>query len=65
MVVDQSSIFDQLSPLVDKAIGIEGGVFARGQLKSYMRTPVVYYAAQTISQAGLPAIVMGTGNFGR
>ena len=43
-------------------MGIEGGAFAKGQLRSYMRTPVAYYTAQLISQSGFPCIVMGTGN---
>merc|ERR1712129_500923 len=33
-----------------------------GQLRSYMRTPVVYYIAQLLSSSGCPAVVMGTGN---
>ena len=43
-------------------MGITGGAFAKGQLRSYMRTPVVYYVSQLISQAGNPCVVMGTGN---
>lgn len=61
-VVDQTPIFDQLKKLVDTSAGIAGGDFASGQLRSYMRTPVGYYVAQLLSQAGTPAIVMGTGN---
>jgi len=48
--------------LVDKSLNIEGGMFAAGQLRSYMRTPVAYYVAQVLSQNGTPCIVMGTGN---
>eukprot|EP00744_Colponema_vietnamica_P010514 GILI01014858.1.p1 GENE.GILI01014858.1~~GILI01014858.1.p1 ORF type:complete len:320 (-),score=81.90 GILI01014858.1:225-1109(-) len=62
VVVDQTSIHTQLQALVDQAAGIEGKQFATGQLRSYMRTPVGYYVAQLFSQAGTPAIVMGTGN---
>lgn len=53
-------------------MGIEGKDFASGQLRSYMvffssnthsqRTPVGYYVAQLLSQAGTPCVVMGTGN---
>lgn len=62
VVVDQSDLHTQLARAVDSAVGIEGGSFAQGQLRSYMRTPVGYYVAQLYSQAGKPAIVMGTGN---
>jgi NH3-dependent NAD+ synthetase len=31
-------------------------------MRSYMRTPVGYYCAQLLSQAGTPCVVMGTGN---
>eukprot|EP00818_Percolomonas_sp_WS_P001620 CAMPEP_0117442982 /NCGR_PEP_ID=MMETSP0759-20121206/4447_1 /TAXON_ID=63605 /ORGANISM="Percolomonas cosmopolitus, Strain WS" /LENGTH=298 /DNA_ID=CAMNT_0005234917 /DNA_START=59 /DNA_END=955 /DNA_ORIENTATION=- len=60
--VDQSDIYEQLKAKCDKIVGIEGGQFASGQLRSYMRTPVGYYTAQLLSQEGTPAIVMGTGN---
>lgn len=63
ITVDQTPIFQSLAPLVDKACGIEGGFFARGNLKSYMRTPVAFYAAQLLSQSGTPAVVVGTGNY--
>jgi NAD+ synthase (glutamine-hydrolysing) len=62
--VDQSANFDLLAPLVEKAIAIEDAPpFARGQLRSYMRTPVVYYVCQLLASKGLPGIVLGTGNF--
>ena len=62
VVVDQTDLHAQLQGIVDKAVGVEGGQFATGQLRSYMRTPVGYYVAQLYSQKGTPAIVMGTGN---
>ena len=62
ITVDQSALHTQLADLVDKAAGIAGNDFARGQLRSYMRTPVGYYVAQLYSTKGTPAIVMGTGN---
>ncbi len=58
----QTDFHTALSAKVDAALGIEGGAFAKGQLRSYMRTPVAYYVAQLVSQAGNPCIVMGTGN---
>jgi len=62
IVVDQSQINVQLQSLVEGAVGVEGKDFARGQLRSYMRTPVNYYVAQLLSQQGLGCVVMGTGN---
>lgn len=62
VIVDQTDLHSQLQAAVDKAVGITGGGFATGQLRSYMRTPVGYYVAQLFGQEGTPAIVMGTGN---
>jgi len=62
VTVDQSKLHGDLSQLVEKATGIEGKAFARGQLRSYMRAPTAYYTAQLISQSGDPCLVMGTGN---
>ena len=61
-VIDQTPIFDQLKTTIDESIGVNGNQFVGGQLKSYMRTPANYYAAQLMSQSGFPSIVMGTGN---
>ena len=41
---------------------ISGNSFSKGQLRSYLRTPANYYAAQLLKEQGFPAIVMGTGN---
>jgi len=62
IIVDQTKLHTELSELVDNTIGIKGGPYARGQLRSYMRTPVGYYVAQLLTQAGTPAVVLGTGN---
>nr|AGU68104.1 NAD+ synthase (glutamine-hydrolysing) [Angomonas desouzai] len=62
VVVDQTDLHTQLSTLIEGAVGITGKDFARGQLRSYMRTPPGFYVAQLYSQEGTPAIVMGTGN---
>jgi NAD+ synthase (glutamine-hydrolysing) len=62
ITVNQSEQHTQIADLCHKAIGIQGEVFSQGQLKSYMRTPVNYYIAQLLSQAGTPCIVLGTGN---
>ncbi|KAL7722717.1 NH(3)-dependent NAD(+) synthetase [Entamoeba marina] len=61
--LDQTTVFDSLVNLVNEGIGMKGNAFADGQLRSYMRTPTVYYTAQIMSANGIPSIVMGTGNF--
>jgi NAD+ synthase (glutamine-hydrolysing) len=60
--VDQTAVYDLLNQTVESSIGIKGGMFATGQLKSYMRTPVGFYTAQLLTQNGTPAVVIGTGN---
>jgi len=60
--IDQTSVFDQLTQLVEEKVKLEGNQFSRGQMRSYMRTPVNYFVAQLLSQHSLPAIVLGTGN---
>ena len=65
VTVDQTQIHDQLVSVVDAAVGIKGEKFATGQLRSYQRTPVGYYVAQLLGQIGFPAIVVGTGNYGK
>ena len=62
IVVDQTENHAALVKKVDEEVKITGKSFSTGQLRSYMRTPVSYYAAQLLSQEGNPAIVMGTGN---
>ena len=61
LTIDQSDIFDTLSSRVEKELDIESNIYSKGQLKSYMRTPVNYFIAQVLSQS-TPAIVLGTGN---
>jgi len=67
IIVDQTAVFDQLAPLVENPLNIDGKTeaitFGRGMLKSYMRTPVGYYVAQLLSSTGCPSIVLGTGNY--
>lgn len=62
-VIDQTQVFDLLCPTIEKEIKLEGNDFARGQLRSYMRTPVAYYVAQLLSCNNVPSIVIGTGNY--
>lgn len=61
-IVDQTTIFDQLTALVSNSLDLARSSFADGQMKSYMRTPVGYYAAQLLSSNGIRSVVMGTGN---
>jgi len=61
-VIDQSDIHNSIVGKFENASGMEGDVFSKGQLRSYLRTPVNYYAAQILSSEGYPAIVIGTGN---
>jgi NAD+ synthase (glutamine-hydrolysing) len=63
ITIDQTDIHYSLVNKVENAIKIKGGIFANGQLRSYMRTPVAFYVAQLITQEGLPCIVLGTGNY--
>lgn len=57
-VIDQSDIHNELT----NKFACQGNSFAKGQLRSYMRTPANYYASQLLKQEGNPAIVVGTGN---
>jgi NAD+ synthase (glutamine-hydrolysing) len=57
-VIDQTDIHT----MITERFPIDGTTFSKGQLRSYMRTPTNYYAAQLLSQQGYPAIVVGTGN---
>ncbi|MES1915743.1 MAG: hypothetical protein MHM6MM_007647 [Cercozoa sp. M6MM] len=62
VVVDQSDIHDLLCARVQTAFHSQGSEFARGQLRSYLRTPVAYFSAQLMSAQGQPCVVLGTGN---
>lgn len=57
-VIDQTDIHE----LLTSKFTVDGNEFSRGQLRSYLRTPANYYAAQLLSQSGFPALVVGTGN---
>lgn len=69
LFVDSTFVVDCLCnsklKILSFKINIEGNDFSRGQLRSYMRTPVGYYVAQLLSSSGkCPSIVVGTGNKG-
>lgn len=61
-IIDQTGIFDSLTSQVEEQTGLPGNDFSRGQMRSYMRTPVNYFVTQLLSQNGYPSIVLGTGN---
>ncbi|KAH0574730.1 NH3-dependent NAD synthetase [Spironucleus salmonicida] len=58
ITVDQTEIFDSLFKKVDTALDMNSSDFARGNLRSYMRTPVAFYVAQMTN-----GCVVGTGNY--
>jgi len=58
IVIDQTDIHE----LLTSKFLLDGNEFSKGQLRSYLRTPANYYAAQLLSQEGFPALVVGTGN---
>lgn len=61
-VIDQSENHRRISQAFEVATGNGGNAFSKGQLRSYLRTPVNYFAAQLLREEGFPAIVIGTGN---
>jgi NAD+ synthase (glutamine-hydrolysing) len=61
-VIDQTDIHKMIVAKFTEATGSEGNSFTQGQLRSYLRTPANYYAAQLLSAEGFPAVVIGTGN---
>jgi len=62
ITINQTDIHNNITNLVKSKLNYESNDFSKGQLRSYMRTPINYYLAQTLSEQGFPAIVMGTGN---
>jgi len=62
VVIDQTDIHKNLVAKFEEKTAMAGDDFSRGQLRSYLRTPANYYAAQLLKSQGFPALVMGTGN---
>eukprot|EP01006_Ploeotia_vitrea_P024376 TRINITY_DN57167_c0_g1_i1.p1 TRINITY_DN57167_c0_g1~~TRINITY_DN57167_c0_g1_i1.p1 ORF type:complete len:302 (+),score=68.37 TRINITY_DN57167_c0_g1_i1:51-956(+) len=66
--IDGTGTFEAMSKQIEdemKAKGVpisDKQGFARGQLKSYLRTPVAFFAAQSLNASGIPSVVVGTGN---
>jgi NAD+ synthase (glutamine-hydrolysing) len=61
-VIDQTNVHQQIVDIFANNMGTDGDDFSRGQLRSYMRTPTNYFAAQILRKDGFPAVVVGTGN---
>jgi NAD+ synthase (glutamine-hydrolysing) len=61
-VIDQTKIHQQIVDIFENNMGTQSDDFSRGQLRSYLRTPANYFAAQILRKDGFPAIVIGTGN---
>lgn len=62
ILVDLSAAHSVMKASVDTAAGIQGGEWASGQLVSYLRTPAFFYVTSLLTQAGYPAIFIGTTN---
>ena len=62
ITINQTFIHQKITELVECELKYKSNDFSKGQLRSYMRTPVNYYLAQTLNEQGYPSIVMGTGN---
>lgn len=60
--VDLTGAMTALTGAVEKAVGIAGEAWARGQVVSYLRTPALYYTTSLLTQDGAVGIVLGTTN---
>lgn len=60
--IEISDIFKSIYSQVESKIGVEGEKWGRGQLVAYSRTPTLYYVTSLMSEAGTPAIILGTNN---
>jgi NAD+ synthase (glutamine-hydrolysing) len=61
-VIDLTALHNQMATVVENAVALEGDNWARGQLVAYLRTPAFYYVTSLLTQAHLPAILLGTTN---
>jgi len=62
ITIDQTDIHELITKKVENELNYKSNVFSKGQLKSYMRTPINYYIAQTLNEQDSKNIVIGTGN---
>lgn len=63
ITIDSTEEFRSLASKIETQTSTQGTRFARGNMKSYMRTPVAHYAAQLMASKKVPSSVMLTGNF--
>lgn len=65
----EAVIFHQLTPMaemmnaeLENILGIRATPWAKGQLVAYTRTPILYSTCSILTDAGYPALVIGTTN---
>merc|ERR1719199_8120 len=54
---------DLMRQQLEKAMGLRGSYTADDALRSYLRTPAGYYAAQLLNESGERTIVLGCANY--
>lgn len=58
--VDLSAMHGAAKRSLEAAVGVAGGPWADGQLVSNLRTPALYQVVTLLTQAGSPAVLVGT-----
>jgi NAD+ synthetase len=65
----EAAVFHQLTPMaevmnseLENILGIRSTPWAKGQLVAYTRTPILYSTCSILTDAGYPALVIGTTN---
>ena len=61
-VIDVTASYRDIHQQMDKSLAAGADHWARGQLASYARTPIIYYSTSVMSAMGYKAIVVGTTN---
>lgn len=73
-LVNVNNVFKQAEKDVNSSLNLQledsgfisaadGSAWARGQLVPYLRTPLLYYHTTLLTDAGKPAVLVGTTNF--
>lgn len=62
-VLNMNPLVSVIDEGVQEATGLASSTWARGQLVSYSRTPVLYYTTSLLTDAGYPAVILGTTNY--
>lgn len=60
--LDLSAVHGAAKRSIEAAVGVAGGPWADGQLVSNLRTPALYQVVTLLTQAGSPAVLVGTTN---